>query len=183
MEMDIVEANGNCAMQTTWHTDPDTNGGCDEGGCGVIGFIPQSGKFHMNATFDSGGTMRTFLNGEYLEDYSPTPDDEAKQTVVDTMRRVGAVLWSSQWSGWVPAGENCPGYNGQLSSSSFSVSNLMVFAPNGVVQVCVGGGWRGARVSVRSHVRRVLASPAPPARRRTQPEHARYSRSCSYGSA
>ena len=52
MEMDIIEANGDCAMQTTWHTNPNHNGGCDEGGCAGRMQIPQNGSaFHMRARY------------------------------------------------------------------------------------------------------------------------------------
>ena len=97
MEMDIIEANGNCAMQvttpvtppplththththtlhthahthspptppqSTWHTDPDHGGGCDEGGCAAQERLPGA-AIHMRAAFGRDGAMTVFLDGK-----------------------------------------------------------------------------------------------------------------------
>jgi hypothetical protein len=125
MEMDIIEANGNCAMATTWHTDPDHNGGCDEGGCAGHAQLP-SGPFKVRAAFDADGTMTTFLNGQEVAVGGSSADlDKAKGIVIATMKAKGAMFQSSQWQGWVPSGQGCPG-KGDLSMSIFSIANVKV---------------------------------------------------------
>ena len=49
MEMDIVEANGNCMAQSTVHTWPNHNVGCDRSGCGATTRI--NGNFHVKGEF------------------------------------------------------------------------------------------------------------------------------------
>ena len=70
--------------------------------------------------------MQVYHNGQAVSDYSPYPDDGAKATIVSTMNSIGAALWSSQWEGWVPVGDLCPGYSGNLQGSTFTVRNLRV---------------------------------------------------------
>lgn len=122
MEMDIVENNGNCISQVTWHTWPNHNGDCDEGGC--WGKQYASGKRTMRAEFSSDGWMTTKINGGVVQINNPRPSDNAKQYVAKTTREVGLQFQSSQWVGWVPGG-NCPGGN-NLDGSSFSVTNIIV---------------------------------------------------------
>jgi hypothetical protein len=125
MEMDIIENNGNCAMATTWHTDPDHNGGCDEGGC--QGHMQLPGKaFQMRAEFSLDGVMKVTLDGQEVHINSPQSDlDKAKGIVVTTMQAKGAMFHSTQWQGWVPSGQGCPS-GGDLKSSKFSVKNVTV---------------------------------------------------------
>lgn len=96
MEMDLIEANGNCLMQTTWHTNPDLNGGCDEDGCAAQAHISSTSV--VNSSFSTDGYMTTRLNGAVVGDYSPSPDASAAAVVKSTMQSIGAALWSSQWS-------------------------------------------------------------------------------------
>ena len=55
MEMDIIENNGNCLAQTTWHTWPNHNGDCDQGGCWGQMYHPNGGLFHLRAEFIADG--------------------------------------------------------------------------------------------------------------------------------
>ena len=137
MEMDLVENNGNCLMASTWHVYPDeeeynetTYGDCDEWGCAVSSVTPDS--FTINATFSESGWMTTIMNGQVLSDLQPYPSDEAVAKVAETMNRVGAAIWSSQWAGWVPGGpgDGCPDFPGDddtLNNSEFKVEDLVVF--------------------------------------------------------
>jgi len=122
MEMDIIEANGNCMSQATWHTWPNHDGDCDEGGC--WGNMRMSGNINVRASFSQDGWMDVTYNGQHVS-FTPQPSDQAKAYVVETMRSKGASLESSQWVGWVPGGSECPG-GGDLGSSSFTVSNIRV---------------------------------------------------------
>lgn len=123
MEMDVIEANGNCAAAATVHTWPNKDGGCDQGGCGGVQHI--SGTYTVRAEFSEDGRMKVTYNGNEVS-YHPQPSDAANKYVADTMRSTGATIESSQWVGWVPDAGACPG-SGDLGSSRYSVRNLQVF--------------------------------------------------------
>jgi len=122
MEMDIVENNGNCLTQVTWHTWPNHNGDCDEGGC--WGQAYSSGRRTYRADFSSDGFMTVSINGNRVSVTNPTPSNNAKNYVAKQTKALGLQFHSTQWVGWVPGG-NCPGGN-NLDGSSFSVKNLVV---------------------------------------------------------
>jgi len=122
MEMDIIENNGNCLAQTTWHTWPNHNGDCDQGGC--WGQRYRNGKTQIRAEFSSDGWMTVYMDGSKVDVTHPVPSENAHKYVRDTMASKGAQIQSSQWVGWVPAG-NCPG-GGDLTGSTFSINNVRV---------------------------------------------------------
>eukprot|EP00929_Paragymnodinium_shiwhaense_P015235 TRINITY_DN123294_c0_g1_i1.p1 TRINITY_DN123294_c0_g1~~TRINITY_DN123294_c0_g1_i1.p1 ORF type:complete len:253 (+),score=47.91 TRINITY_DN123294_c0_g1_i1:67-825(+) len=122
MEMDLIENNGNCVGQTTWHTWPNWKGDCDRGGCGGTKY--RKGKTHIKATFAENGWMTVTYDGVEVT-MNRHPSDNARKYVQETMGRLGAQIWSSQWVGWVPSG-NC-GASGDLESSTFGISNLKVY--------------------------------------------------------
>jgi len=122
MEMDIVENNGNCISQVTWHTWPNHNGDCDEGGC--WGKQYASGRRTMRAEFAADGFMTVKINGNTVQVTNPWPSNNAKKYVAQQTRDVGLQFHSTQWVGWVPGG-NCPG-GGNVDYSTFSVQNLIV---------------------------------------------------------
>merc|ERR1711998_739265 len=91
MEMDLVENNGNCMMQTTWHTFPNSDENCDEGGCGASSAT--SGLASYNASFTEDGYMTVTQNGMSVDSYNNDPSSAAMEVVVSTMRETGAALW------------------------------------------------------------------------------------------
>lgn len=123
MEMDIIEMNGNCYGQSTVHTWPNHDGGCDKNGCASAKRV--GGKFHVKAMFGSDGWMRVDFNGGRNDNYNPSPSAACKQNVIENMNSKGAQIQSSQWVGWVPGADQCPG-GGNLGGSSFTISNLIV---------------------------------------------------------
>merc|ERR1712216_545105 len=106
-------------MATTWHTKTGEGNGCDEWGCTSMVHI--SNSYSVNATFSTSGLMNVFVDGKLNNNFSPSVDQDAANTVKSTMMSIGAALWSSQWEGWVPDDGSCPYYSGSLSSSTFSV--------------------------------------------------------------
>lgn len=122
MEMDIIEMNGNCLAQTTWHTWPNHNGDCDQAGC--WGQRYRNGRSHVKAAFSADGWMKVYIDGSEVGVTNPVPSGSARSYVRDTMSRVGAQIQSSQWVGWVPQG-NCGG-GGDLGSSTFSIENVRI---------------------------------------------------------
>lgn len=120
MELDILEANGYCGGATTIHAVPGHGGGCDAGGCQET-YSFNSRTFHVRADWSENGDMITTIGGNRVQ--VPT-DAGTRKRIVETMLTTGAVVQSSQWSGWVP-GAAC-GPEGSLAQSSFTVRNLVV---------------------------------------------------------
>merc|ERR1719213_129192 len=122
MELDIVENNGNCKAQTTVHTVPLWgNPDCDRGGCAVLGNL-WSGTFDVVAHWAEDGTMTVTMNGNH---FNPPMTWKAKEILRDTMNTRGALLVSSQWTGWVPCDNCCPG-GGNLAASTFTISDVEI---------------------------------------------------------
>merc|ERR1712056_125376 len=78
------------------------------GGSGGIG--PQ---VHVRAEWNTDGTMNVQVNGNHYSGPGLPAEMDAH----------GAVIYSSQWVGWVPG--SCPG-DGNLQASSYSVSNIKI---------------------------------------------------------
>jgi hypothetical protein len=130
MEMDIIEANGNCAMATTIHTfakdGTPNNADCDRWGCGSGMNLPKT-KFHIKAQFAMDGNLTVYLNGVANDHYNIVPSSDSNQVVVTTMQSIGAVIESSQWFGWAPSQSSCPtGSQDGLPNSHFVISNVKV---------------------------------------------------------
>ena len=131
MELDVIENNGGCAMASTIHTFA-TDGrpgdeDCDRWGCQVVASLPADGAIRVRAEFARDGAVAVSLNGVANAPYAPSPSAASDAVVVDTMRRVGAVLESSQWFGWAPAQDRCPaGDAGGLNGSVVRVTNVTV---------------------------------------------------------
>ena len=87
--MDIVENNGNCVSQTTWHTTPIGKGNCDRGGCEGNRQIPGNGQFHMKAAFAANGWMTVTMDGSEIAVTNPTPDNDARDYVRETLSSIG----------------------------------------------------------------------------------------------
>jgi hypothetical protein len=108
-EMDLTENNGNCFQATTWHTD---RSGSDHDGTAETGGL--SPQVHVKASWsEDGSALGVDVGGNH----------HSGEGFQDVMTQYGAVLYSSQWTGWVPG--NCGG-DGNLGASSFSVSNLKI---------------------------------------------------------
>jgi hypothetical protein len=131
MELDIIEANGNCAMQTTIHTFK-TNGvpnnpNCDRWGCYAKTRL-SGAKFHIKAEFGLDGSTTILMDGKALKSFNPSPSEASNKVVVDTMSSIGAAIESSQWAGWAPAKELCPSSGGvDIDTSRVSISNLRIY--------------------------------------------------------
>jgi len=119
MELDIIEANGNCVFQTTMHTQV-VGGTCDNGGgCHFTG--SPGNQVHVKAEFAPNGAVTVTVNGAPGQ-LQPGLTGQDLSVISNTLRSKGANIESSQWNGWVPG--SCGG--GDLGSSTFKVSNLKV---------------------------------------------------------
>ena len=131
MELDLIEANGDCEMAATIHTfatdGKPNNGNCDRWGCAARKKLPSNGTFHMRADFGLDGSVTIAMNGNTLPAPQPTPSAASNAVVVSTMASIGASIESSQWFGWAPAESDCPkGDKSGLASSVVVISNVRV---------------------------------------------------------
>jgi|ERR1712085_29818 len=124
MEMDWVEANGHCGAATTIHTKE--GGSCAHAqGCSTTNHFNGTSKFHMKIAYDETGHMTVSRDGEVFADYSPAPDDTTWVLVKSYHEGRGAVIYGSEWVGYVPV-EDCGTTAGDLNNSSYSISNLVI---------------------------------------------------------
>jgi hypothetical protein len=133
VEIDWIETNGNCGGATTLHTRPGTgNNGCTGWGCQISYNYNGAAKFHMKIAYANDGTITVFRNGVQMSQgqYNPGVQGEDTSALVRYYQQRGAVIYSSQWQGWVPTINGCSQSGGDLGSSFYSVSNLVI---NGAV--------------------------------------------------
>jgi hypothetical protein len=131
VEVDWIESNGNCGAATTLHTRDGTgNDGCTAWGCKQEYYYNGRPSFHMKISYDYSGKWTTVHDGKTIgpNDLSPLPQDYDWNQLVSQYKSKGAVIYSSQWTGWVPTSP-CGTY-GDLYSSSFKITNLKI---NGTV--------------------------------------------------
>jgi len=130
LEIDWIETNGGCGGATALHTFSGTGSGCSNWGC--AGQYAYNGRtsFHMRIDTDKNGVVTVTRDGKVVsisENGSPGPRDWSK--IKSEYGTKGAVIYSSQWVGWVPSvGGRCSASNGNLGSSKFVVSNLRITA-------------------------------------------------------
>ena len=68
MEMDIMENNGNCMSQVTWHTWANKDGDCDQNGCaGLVDQQGSKGVRMVRTEFTEDGWMTVWYNGKKVE--------------------------------------------------------------------------------------------------------------------
>jgi hypothetical protein len=126
-EVDWIETNGNCGGASTLHTVEGTgNNGCTAWGCQSTYYYSGKSSFHMRVEFASDGTWVAFRDGVAIAPLTPTPSSNDWNVLKTALSTSGAVIYSSQWTGWVPA-SSCGTAAGDLSTSSFSVSNLQIY--------------------------------------------------------
>ncbi len=129
--------------QTTLHTvpGPGSGPGCTAWGCSSHYHYDGRTKFHMRIEHAADGSWTTTRDGQVIAPSALNPPPQASDwaTVAASLSTRGAVIYSSQWVGWVPVSE-C-GTTGDLATSAFAVSNLRIYGT--VVQgpaprVCTG---------------------------------------------
>jgi hypothetical protein len=127
LHIDWIESNGNCGGRTSLHdVPPPGTTGCTSAGCEVSYYYKGQATFHMKVTFDENGVWTTTRNGQVISpsSLSPTPSSSDWATVKQYYSTRGAVIYSSQWTGWVPVSD-C-GSTGNLAASTFSIKNLRI---------------------------------------------------------
>jgi len=131
-EVDWVESNGNCGGQTTLHTIAGPGSGCTAWGCSASYHYNGRAAYHMRIEYGVDGTWTTIRDGQTISPSSlnPQPGGGDWSTLQARYNAYGAVIYSSQWVGWVPV-PDC-GSTGDLNSSTYAVKNLRICG--GVVQ-------------------------------------------------
>ena len=125
VEVDFLESNGNCGGATTLHTVPGPgSNGCTAWGCRTSYRYDGKSSFHMRVEFDADGVWKTYRDGVQISALSPSPQASDWSAVKSAYESRGALLYSSEWTGWVPVDE-C-GTSGDLLSSHFAVKNLRI---------------------------------------------------------
>ena len=127
VEVDWIESNGNCGGATTLHTKQGPgNEGCTAWGCRESYHYGGRAAFHMRVEFAADGAWTTIRDGQVIApaSLSPAPGAADQDTMRAAYASAGAVVYSSQWTGWVPV-DDC-GTTGDLSSAVFKVSNLKI---------------------------------------------------------
>jgi len=126
-EVDWIESNGDCGGQTTLHTvaGPGSQG-CTAWGCAASYHYGGRPTFHMRIEYGADGTWTTIRDGQTISpsSLSPVPGANDWGVLAANYNAYGAVIYSSQWIGWVPVAD-C-GTTGDLNSSTFTVSNLKI---------------------------------------------------------
>jgi len=134
IELDIMESNGHELAASTMHTKIGTGSGCDTWGCrGIVSLNTNSGAtidgnrpFQVEVAVSADGNLTVKFSQDGKSQYAFNNvggfDAAAKAAIVDGMRNHGAVVVSSQWTGWVPP--NTSG-SGNLGGSHYKVSNLL----------------------------------------------------------
>jgi len=126
-EVDWVESNGNCGGQTTLHTVAGPGSvGCTAWGCSASYHYGGKASYHMRIEYGADGSWTTIRDGQTIApgSLSPVPGANDWGVLAARYNTYGAVIYSSQWVGWVPV-PDC-GTTGDLDSSTYSVSNLKI---------------------------------------------------------
>lgn len=127
VEVDWIESNGNCGGATTLHTvEGPGNTGCTAWGCRENYHYNGRASFHMKVQFGFDGSWTTTRDGQVISpgNLAPVPGQNDWNVLHAAYSSAGAVIYSSQWTGWVPVDE-C-GTSGNLDAAHFSIKNLRI---------------------------------------------------------
>eukprot|EP00456_Euglypha_rotunda_P076072 TRINITY_DN7092_c0_g1_i7.p1 TRINITY_DN7092_c0_g1~~TRINITY_DN7092_c0_g1_i7.p1 ORF type:complete len:252 (-),score=17.47 TRINITY_DN7092_c0_g1_i7:105-860(-) len=129
VEADWIESNGYCGGASTLHTweVSDNSGGCGGWGCGVDYSYNGQAAFKMNVSFDTSGHWTVTHNGQNIGNLSPAPGSNDWDALANAYRTLGAVIYSSQWVGWVPSAPGCDTTNGNLNNAKMAISNIQIY--------------------------------------------------------
>merc|ERR1712127_478201 len=108
MELDIIENNGNCLGQTTWHVWGNKDGGCDQNGCYGQYHFDDGCQFHMRTEFGEDGSLTQYKNGQVIEVNGGPSEDEKKPDqaehgghgrcdCIHAVDRLGSRRWFVRW--------------------------------------------------------------------------------------
>ena len=122
-EIDWIESNGYCGGGTAIHTKEGSTAGS-----GTARYIYNKSKdFHMKISYAADASFTITFNGQRITSGGLTPATTAAEhaIIANSYAKNGAVIYSSQWVGWVPMASSCPS-GGSLGTSVYSVKNLRI---------------------------------------------------------
>jgi len=128
LEVDWIESNGNCGGATTLHTkEGPGSGGCTSWGCRASYHYNGRTSFHMRIEYGADGSWTTIRDGQRIGggSLSPQPSGWDWSVIKSNYESKGALIYSSEWVGWVPV-DDCGSGPGNLDASHFKVSNLKI---------------------------------------------------------
>jgi len=128
LEVDWLESNGHCGGATTLHAkEGPGNDGCTAWGCRASYHYNGKTSFHMRIEYGTDGTWTTIRDGQRIDGgtLSPHPGGADWGVVRSFYESKGAVIYSSEWVGWVPV-DSCGGNAGSPDGSHFTVSNMKI---------------------------------------------------------
>jgi len=135
LEVDWIESNGHCGGATTLHTIPGpgaSDHGCTSWGCRMEYHFSGVNKYHMKIQYGEDGSWRNFMNGHEVSSWDYQPSGIDWGVIKSSHETTGAVLYSSEWAGWVPGQDggssltDCGSEIGDLDGSSFTVTNVVI---------------------------------------------------------
>lgn len=126
VEVDWIESNGDCGGATTLHTIPGPGNGCTAWGCRTDYMYNGKSQFHMKVAFTGDGKWTTYMDGQPIANLDPAPQASDWAKLAQQYSQRGAVIYSSQWVGWVPV-DACGTNPGPLDQAKFDISNLKVY--------------------------------------------------------
>jgi len=83
-------------------------------------------SFSMNISFTSGGQWNVTRNGRNVGSLNPTPQQLDWDNIANAFRNQGALIYSTQWVGWVPGVSGCSTTDGNLTNAKMIISNLRI---------------------------------------------------------
>jgi hypothetical protein len=124
-EFDFVEANGKCCIATTLHTILGPGTGCTAWGCSSKQELGSTNVFKVKISFNNNTLPTMLVNGK-VTTLSPKPLASDWSTMTKWMKTNGALIYSSQWKGWVPGCSSSCSSEGSLEESQYSITNLKI---------------------------------------------------------
>merc|ERR1712203_11408 len=104
---------------------------CSAWGCQVEFHYNGTSKFHMRIEYDNDSKWTVIRDGQQVSGFWPQPNASTWTVVKAAYEQQGAVIFSSQWTGFVPVKDCCSDKNcspgaESLADSKFKVSNLII---------------------------------------------------------
>jgi len=126
LEVDWIESNGNCGGASTLHSKQGPDG-CNSGGCQANYHYNGKSSFHMRIQYGADGSWTTIRDGQTIggSSLNPQPSSWDWQVIKASYESKGALIYSSEWVGWVPV-DDCGNGPGNLDGSHFKISNLRI---------------------------------------------------------
>jgi hypothetical protein len=133
VEVDWLESNGDCGGISTLHVIPGTGPNkCNAWGCSRKYSYDGNPIYHVKVQYGTDGKWSTFRDGIEIGPMQYNSSTSVPETALEwsilknAYDTYGAVIYSSQWFGWVPSFSNCTTSSKTLADSVFKVTNFKI---------------------------------------------------------